>query len=197
MLRAIRWIPWLLREDSGDRPTEVLDLRSVHAQHAEFVWASLQRLGVRASDLADVQQDVFVVVHQKLHVYDGRASLRSWLFGICRRRAAAHRRKAWFRREETTDVLDEYVDESALGDAEAQAEKRQALTKLEAILDRMDVDKRVVFVMFELEGISCEVIAETIGVPVGTVYSRLHMARKFIEKAVERLAAQNGKAGAP
>lgn len=196
MLRAIRWIPWLLREDPGEETPQALDLRSIHAQHADFVWASLQRLGVRGPDLADAHQDVFITVHEKLLTYDGRASLRSWLFGICRKKAAAYRRKAWFRREEPTDTFDECSDDSLLGNPESHAEKQRAHATLEAILDRMDEDKRVVFVMFELEGISCDVIAESIGVPVGTVYSRLHTARKFVEKAVARLASQHDKAGA-
>jgi RNA polymerase sigma-70 factor (ECF subfamily) len=173
-----------------------LDLTSVHTQHAEFVWACLQRFGVRRSDLADVHQDVFVLVHKKLPTYDGRASLRSWIFGICRRKAAAYRRTAWFRREKPTDIIDDWSDDSTHADPESIAEMHQARAILQSILERMDVDKRLVFVMFEFEGKSCEEIAETIGIPVGTVYSRLHTARQFIEKAVTRRLARETKGGA-
>ncbi len=197
MLRTIRWIPWLFRGVAEGERTEVLDVPSVHAQHADFVWASLQRLGVRRSDLADVHQDVFVIVHRKLSSYDGRAPLRSWLFGICRRKAAAYRRQAWFRREEPTDAMDEWADDTESSDPESNIEMRQARAMLDAILDRLDIDKRVVFVMFELEGMSCEVIAETVGVPVGTVYSRLHAARKFMEKAIPRAAGKRWEGGTP
>ncbi len=61
--------------------------------------------------------------------------------------------------------------------------------QLERILETMPAPYRVVFVMFELEGLSCEQIAEAVGSPVGTVYSRLHRARQFFERALHRLGA--------
>lgn len=195
MLRAARWVPWLFREAAGEEANCALDLRSVHGQHADFVWTSLQRLGVREADLPDVHQDVFLVVHRKLDTYDGRAPIRAWLFGICRCKAAAYRRSAFFRREETTDAIDEWTDEGEGSDLEANVEMRKARATLDAMLDRLDIDKRAVFVMFEIEGMACERIAETLGIPVGTVYSRLHLARKIIERAIERRAARSGEGG--
>ncbi|NIR39409.1 MAG: sigma-70 family RNA polymerase sigma factor, partial [Actinobacteria bacterium] len=59
-----------------------LDLAEVYAAHLPFVWASLHRLGVRAADLPDLTQEVFVVVHRRRAEYDGRP-LRGWLWGIC------------------------------------------------------------------------------------------------------------------
>lgn len=197
MSPAVRWIPLSLREAPREEARGTLDLRDVHEAHADFVWASLVRLGVRRSDLADVHQDVFLIVHKRLHTYDGRAPLRSWLFGVCRCKAAAYRRRSWFRREEPTDALDEWSDEATTPDPEAAAEMREARAELNAILNRMDVEKRAVFVMFEIEGMPCEQIAETMGVPVGTVYSRLHGARKFVEKAIARRAARTSEGGAP
>ena len=76
-----------------------LDLLAVHAAQADFLWRSLQRLGVRSADLEDVFQEVFIVVHKRLHTFDGSSALTTWLFGVCLRVAAAHRRRAWFRRE--------------------------------------------------------------------------------------------------
>lgn len=184
MLRALRWIPSLFRDRPAAGAPPVLDLRAVHAEHARHVWVSLQRLGVRRSDLADVHQDVFVILHERLHTYDGRVPLAAWIFGICRRKAASYRRRAWLRRVEPKGAFDDLTDESA--DPESRAELSQARAALDAILDDLDVDKRAVFVMFELEGLPCEEIAATMGVPIGTVYSRLHAARKLVEKAARR-----------
>ena len=66
-------------------------------------------------------------------------------------------------------------------------DRRQAQERAEAILGRMELVKRAVFVMFELEGMSCQEIADEVGVPVGTVYSRLHAARKFFAQEAARL----------
>jgi RNA polymerase sigma-70 factor (ECF subfamily) len=67
---------------------DVSDLRAIYQQHARFVWLSLQRLGVYPSDLDDVAQDVFVIVHRRLDSFDRRARVTTWLFGICMRVAA-------------------------------------------------------------------------------------------------------------
>ena len=68
-------------------------MRGVYRQHARFVWLSLQRLGIHVSDLDDVAQDVFVIVHKRLRTFDRRSRLTTWLFGICMRVAANYRRR--------------------------------------------------------------------------------------------------------
>ena len=60
--------------------------------------------------------------------------------------------------------------------------RKQQHELAEQALDKLDVVKRAAFVMFELEGMSCAEIADTMGLPVGTVYSRLHAARRQLEK---------------
>src|SRR4051812_17880892 len=65
-----------------------VDVAAIHAAHGDFVWLSLQRLGVRDSDLQDMHQEVFVVVHQRLHTFDGSARMTTWLFGIAMRVAS-------------------------------------------------------------------------------------------------------------
>lgn len=169
-----------------------LDVRAVYEANADFVWMALQRLGVRGADLEDVFQEVFVVVHKRLHTFDDRGPITAWLFGISVRVAAAHRRRAHVRREQLFDSLPETP--SAGGDPEDHAARGQAHEELLGLLDALDFDKRVVFVMFELEEMSCEDIAVALGIRVGTVYSRLHAARKAFEKAASRHRARNGHA---
>jgi RNA polymerase sigma-70 factor (ECF subfamily) len=170
--------------------TRALGVPAVYAEHADFVRVSLARLGVGTPDIKDLLQEVFVIVHRRLSTFDGTSSMPAWLFGICKRVAAAHRRRAYVRRE--TAVLD--VPESTLKDPRLDPEQvmaaRQAGEVVEAILREIDVDKRAVFVMFELDELPCDVIAASLGVPVGTVHSRLHAARKAFQRALLRSEAR-------
>ncbi len=177
-------------------PARPLDLVAVHDLHASFVWCSLQRLGVRDPDLDDVFQEVFIVVHKRLHTFDGSSLLTTWLFGVCLRVAAAHRRRAWFRRETPTDELPDAEDASSRRPDELLA-ARQARALVARALDRLDLDKRAVFVMFEIDEVPSAEIAAMLGVPEGTVWSRLHAARKQFQAALARIQAKTGRGGAP
>jgi RNA polymerase sigma-70 factor (ECF subfamily) len=163
-----------------------LTAAEVHAEHADFVWRSLARLGVREGDLADVLQEVFLVVHRRLQTYDGSSKLTSWLFGICLRSASAYRRRAFRRREQPLTA----GREPAAPDGSDPERAFDAREKLAAILDGMPLDKRAIFVMFEIDGMSSQAIADALDVPVGTVHSRLYAARRAFEKALVRLRAR-------
>lgn len=172
-----------------------VDVSRVYEVHAPFVWASLQRLGIRDADLDDVLQEVFVVVHQRIATFDGSSKMTTWLFGICLRVASAYRRRG-FRRNETC-IAEPPDHGTAPGaspeEAMAEAESRR---RLAALLDELDLEKRAVFVMFEIDEMPCEEIAQIVGVPVGTVYSRLHSARKDFQKALARMHARDARGGA-
>ena len=167
-------------------------LDAIYLRSADYVWFTLQRLGVREADLEDLSQDVFLIAHRKLASFDGRVKINAWLFGICLRVAANYRRRAHIRLERATGSMDQ--DDAPTLSAPASErpdralERRQAQDMAEAILGRMELVKRAVFVMFEIEGMSCQEIADEVGVPLGTVYSRLHAARKFFAEAAARSA---------
>lgn len=169
---------------ASETKERALDVVTLHARYGDFVWATLARLGVRPSDLEDQLQEVFVVVHRRVETYDGSAPMSAWLYGVSRRVAAAYRRRRYMQKEVTGEPPVEVEDEGA--DPEQVASLQQARGVLHALLDGLDLDKRAVFVMFELEGMDCEEIAGTMGVPVGTVYSRLHVARKEFQAALAR-----------
>jgi RNA polymerase sigma-70 factor (ECF subfamily) len=175
---------------SGVRSTTAPDFRAVYDQHAKFVWFTMQRLGIRHRDLDDLCHDAFVVVHEKLAGYTDRASIRSWLFAICARLAANYRRKAPVRLERTIASFDEVQPAAPSapesGSPERLALRQEALVRAQAILEKMQPIQRVVFMMFEVEGMGCEEIATELGVPVGTVYSRLHAARKSFHREALR-----------
>lgn len=176
------------------------DLVSIYTSQKDFVWLTLQRMGIRRPDLEDVFQDVFVIAHRRLHTYNPDAKLSAWLYGICLRSVAAHRRRA-FRRRERVDGADVSIAGPGSGtehwhaqiaapDERVKQVERQAA--LNDLLDTLDPDHRVVVVMFEVEDHDCQHIAELIGVPVGTVHSRLHTARRKLAQAAARLRLQGG-----
>lgn len=165
-----------------------LGLADLYSSRAEWVWRVLYRLGVREADLEDVLQEVFVVVGKRLSTYDGSVAVESWIFGICVRVAAAHRRRAYVRREHLTAAVPEPADVDPATAQEDVVRRGEAGRRLSAILDQMGPESRAAFVLFELDGLSCPEIADLAQVPVGTVYSRLHAARAVFAAAVERLS---------
>jgi len=175
--------------EGEDRSSAGLVVTRLYEAHADFVWRSLQRLGVRDGDLDDVLQEVFVVVHQRHHTFDGSSKLTTWLFGISLRVVSAYRRRGFRRKETCVAEPPEPTDRVSASPEQdlAAAESRRRLAEL---LDTLDLDRRAVFVMFEIDGLSCDEIAEVVGVPVGTVYSRLHAARKEFQKALARMQAR-------
>lgn len=160
-----------------------LDVAGVYATQCDFVWRSLQHLGVRGADLEDLMQEVFVVVHRKLGAFDGSGRITTWLFGICLRVVASHRRRAYFRFERQVDEVPEVANADT---PEERATTRERTALLERALGRLSLEQRAVFVMFEIEGFGSEEIAQTLGVPVGTVHSRLFKARRVVARSLER-----------
>jgi RNA polymerase sigma-70 factor, ECF subfamily len=175
-------------------------LETIYAECARFVWLSLQRAGVRQADLDDVCQDVFIIVQRKLPEFREGSNVRPWLLAICARTAANYRRRAHLRLEQPSSSLSG-GDADGVGAApetqrpDNEVARRRALQQAEAILSRMSPLKRAVFVMFEVEGMTCLDIAAELGLPVGTVYSRLNSARKVFLQQATRTTTQRGGSG--
>lgn len=169
-----------------------LDVRAVFDEHFEFVWRSLRRLGVRESDVDDALQEVFVVVHRKRDEFEGRSRLSTWLYGICFRVASDYHRRAHVRREQPTDQPIEPVAsaDTSANDPEQRVHGAQARALLDEALDALDLEKRAVFVLYEIDELPVEEISLRVGVPVGTVYSRLKAARMAFDKSVARIRAR-------
>lgn len=156
---------------------------AVFAEHSRFVWRLLVRLGVEERDAADVCQEAFLVVHRRLPEFEPeRASLRSWLSGICVRAASEYRR----RNPNRHHVADDRLEDVARGaEPDAELEARRAWAKLERVLDDMDAAKRQVFVLYELEALPMNEITAILECPAQTAYSRLHAARKLVMSAFQ------------
>jgi RNA polymerase sigma-70 factor (ECF subfamily) len=160
----------------------------VYAEHAPFVWRSVRRLGVPLGAVEDAVQDVFLVVHRRLAEFEGRSSVRTWLFGIVRRVVRDHRPS---RRQEPTDalVLDSLPGALDAGPV-ALAERAEAARTLQSLLDTLDDEKREAFVLVDLEEMSVPEAAEALGANVNTVYSRVRAARQDLEQALARARAR-------
>ena len=175
-------------------PDAALDVAAIYTQNAQFLWKSLSRAGVPDGDLPDALQEVLLVVHRRRDSFNGSSRLTTWLFGICLRVASTTRRRNRRRREQT---MDPKLDVPALiepNNPEDLALARDAKRRLAQALDRLDAEKRAVLVMFELEGLSCAEIAELVGVPKGTIFSRLASARQTFLLALQRLDNQEQRA---
>jgi RNA polymerase sigma-70 factor (ECF subfamily) len=158
-----------------------LDVGVVYDAEAELVWRCLHRLGVREADLPDLLQEAFVVVHQKRAEYDPARPLRAWLFGICLGLARNYHRKTFRRLEKLSGSPPE---RAGTDDPERALDLSERRERGSRILSALDPEKRAVFVMFEVEGMSGRAIAELLGVPVGTVHSRLYAARRALAAAL-------------
>jgi RNA polymerase sigma-70 factor (ECF subfamily) len=157
-------------------------LSEIFRDFAPFVWRALRRLGVGEADVDDVCQDVFVVVHRRLADFEGRSSLRTWIYGICVRAASDYRKSSRVRREVVTSEPPEPIHPAIQDELVAL---RQARVALDRILDQLDDDKRATFVLYEIEELSMAEVAEALGCPLQTAYSRLHAARKIVENAIQ------------
>jgi len=173
-------------------PSSTAVFSEIYRDNVAFVWRSLRRLGVRERDVDDVCQEVFVIVHRKLSTFDTTATVRTWLFGIARRVAADHRKRAHVRRETLAAPSELDVNLARTSDESDGLELRRARAVLDEILDELDDAKRAVFVLFELEEMPMSEVAKAVECPLQTAYSRLAAARKQVESAVLRRQLRGG-----
>jgi len=154
-------------------------------QHYAFIWRSLRRLGVQPQSVDDAAQQVFVLAAEKV----GRIAPgceRPYLFQTAVRITMSIRRTYAQRREAMLgEALEEVVDPEPLPDA--RAELLQQRRYLDELLDTLPMDQRTVFVLFEIECMETAEISAVVGIPIGTVASRLRRARETFRREAERL----------
>jgi RNA polymerase sigma-70 factor (ECF subfamily) len=163
----------------------------LYKQEFGYAWRTLRRLGVRENDLPDLAHDLFIVVFRNLSDYDSSRPVRPWLFGIAFRVVSDYRRSARFVRETIGDGP-EVVDRAPPLDDQIAA--RQAREAVMRVLDALDLDRRAVLVMHDIDGHPVPEIAAALAIPVATAYSRLRLAREDLGAAIKRLRAKEGRA---
>ena len=129
------------------------------------------------ADLEDAVQEVFVVVHKRLDEYEERAALRGWLYAICLRVGSRQRRTSRRRREQAVSEIPEV---SVDADQEQGIELRESLRLGQRLLEALPEKHRMVFMLYEVDHMSMAEIAEIVGCPIQTAYSRLHKARERV-----------------
>jgi len=169
---------------------QVPEFATIYRGEFRYVWRTLRRLGARPADIEDLAHDVFVVVHRRLADYDARRPLRPWLFGIAFRVASDYRRRARHRAEVATGTI-EAASAAPRADDQLAAEQDRALV-IEA-LAALDLDRRAVLILHDIDGESAPEIARSLGIPLNTVYSRLRVARQRFTAAVRRLQLRRGR----
>jgi RNA polymerase sigma-70 factor (ECF subfamily) len=172
-------------DEAATGSTDVQRLAVIAADHYQFIWRSLRRLGVAPQAVDDAAQQVFVLCATKL----GRiapGSERAFLFQTALRVAMSLRRDVARRREAMVgDAMEEVPDPAVLPDAAAEVQQHRVI--LDQLLDTLPLDLRAVFILFEIEGLASPEIATLLSIPVGTVASRLRRAREAFQAGAERV----------
>ncbi len=161
-------------------------LRALFDQHYDFIYRSALRLGVTQAAVDDVVQETFIVVGRRLEDFEGRSSVRTWLFGILKRVAFTERRGEDRRKRRAAVALE------AAPSHDVPFERREAVDLLHRLLDTLDDDRRTAFILADIEGLTAVEIAEELDVNVNTIYARVRAARKQMAAAHARLSEGEG-----
>ncbi|MDP2340094.1 MAG: sigma-70 family RNA polymerase sigma factor [Deltaproteobacteria bacterium] len=165
----------------------------VYGEHFKAVWLGLRRFGVWERELDDAAHDVFIVVHRRLSDYDPARPLRPWLLGIAARVASEFRRKSQNRHEVVSEDTETESDRlpthtPAYGvRADRALDDKQRRQLLHKALDTLEVDRRTVLVLHDIEGHPMPDISAALDVNVNTLYARLRNARIDLKAAVTAL----------
>jgi RNA polymerase sigma-70 factor, ECF subfamily len=181
----------------GGNPSLVPTFEELYDQRFDDVSRWVRALGVREADRDDVVQDVFMVVHRRLPDFDGQ-NVTGWLYQIARRKVRDHRHLTWVKHLFGAGSVP--VAENTLtrlhGPFEG-LETKQKVQLLERLLGTLSADQRAAFVLFEIEGNSGEEIAELQGVPINTVWARIHKARKKLQEGAALAEKKSGRRAGP
>lgn len=179
-------------EQARAQPT----FEQIYAERFEDVVRWLRALGGLDADLDDLAQEVFLVVQRKLHTFDGN-NLGAWLFKIAKNQVSDHRRRAWVKRvfrglQPSTSAESVPLHARAFPTPHEALERREAWSFVARTLNKMPLAQRTAFVLFEIEGYGGEEIAELEGIPVSTVWTRVHYARRLFYELTAK-AEREGK----
>jgi RNA polymerase sigma-70 factor, ECF subfamily len=172
-------------------PQRMARLSALAEKHFAYVWRLLRRLGLNDADADDVAQQAFLVASRRLDDI-APGSERAFLYKAAVHSASKHRRTQRRRGEEELDQLAHHAADPG---PDELLDRRRAREILDAIVGTMDLDLRVVFVLYEIDGLRMTEIADVVGIPLGTAASRLRRARADFEARVARLEAQRKSPG--
>jgi RNA polymerase sigma-70 factor (ECF subfamily) len=169
-------------------------VEQLYAEHVSMVWSVLRRLGVPEASVEDAVQDVFLVAHRRLADFEGRSSIKTWLYGIVLRVAKDHRRaqaRQAHRVERLAQVLS--VSSASAQSPVNEAERREANQTLHAILAELDQDHREVLVLVELQDFSVRDAAAVLRLHVRSCQRRLRAAHAAFDRKLARYLQPSGR----
>lgn len=159
-------------------------------EHHAFVWRVLRRSGLSPADADDGAQRVFITAASRLDSID-QGSERAFLYRAAARVASnAHRA---VRRRRETSGLEESDEPAELAAPDDLLDQRRARALLDRVLGELSEDLRAIIILFEIEGFRTPEIAEALGIPAGTVASRLRRARAELEQRVARYRSRQAQ----
>ncbi len=158
--------------------------RTLHVRYHGVASAFLRKLGTGPGELEDACQEVFLCFFRYLPSFRGEAELKTWLYRLCITEARRARRRRRIGRVLEVLMIQRGSEDSELVPAAARSDA--TLARLcGAALDRMGEKLRLVFVLYEMEGLSGKQIADIAGCPEATVWRRLHDARRLFRTALD------------
>jgi RNA polymerase sigma-70 factor (ECF subfamily) len=168
------------------------DAETLFRQYAPWVARYVRRLGFRRDeDVEDIVQETFLVAHRRGGFREGPARATTWLAEIALRVGMASRRTHRRLPIPDEDAID--AAPSTGSDPLAGAIHAETLANVQRALDSLEIERRALFVLFELEGESCDALATAFDVPIGTIYSRLHAARGEFLETYRRLSGEQAR----
>ena len=168
--------------------TGQLSFEHVYEASFDFVYRNARRLGVPESATDDVVQEVFLVLYRRLAEYDGRAPLRSWVYGILANTVRQYRR-TFRRKQKPLQAIDGDEDlgpASSRAGPEQRAQHRRDMLLLLSLLEELPDEQRELIVLADLEQLSVPEICACIGGNSNTVYSCLRAARAALRAKLSR-----------
>jgi RNA polymerase sigma-70 factor (ECF subfamily) len=173
-----------LTQNRRQKGSMVARFEAIFEAELTYVWTSLRRLGVQTRDLEDVAHEVFLKAYENLPQYDPARPIRPWLFAFAFRFASDYRRLA---RHRTELYGDDEPGRAGGPDAEQMLLQRQRQELVGRALEAIEIERRAVFILHELDEEPMPVVAQTLGIPLNTGYSRLRTAREEFTTALRRL----------
>ena len=176
----------VIRARSGD-PAAQEELALLHRRAAYFL--ALQLLGNR-EDAMDVAQDAMLRLFSTLHRFDCRRPLRPWLYQIVRNRVVDLLRRRRVRAHDSLDAVDaegnpRYDPADSTVDLDRDVNRAELRVRIWRVLDTLSHKQREILVLRDYQDLSYAEIAATLAIPLGTVMSRLHGARKSLRHALQ------------
>ncbi len=156
--------------------SELLD--HIYERNVTDVERWVRRLAGPRQDVEDIVHDVFLIAVRRQGDFRGDATLKTWLFRIADRVVRGRRRRERVRRW----LFMRHGEDASLARGAVvtpleEIEQREQTARLYAALDRLPDDYRTALILYEIEGMSGEQVAELVGVPLGTIWVRLHRGR--------------------